>query len=137
MRLSSLYRRYLVELKALGRSALATAGYESDFRILLDFLGRDDTRAITDKAASRFPGWLAKRRAPNQRLRTGHSPGGIARRVTTVAAFCAWLVRRKEIPTNPIDAIPRPGRTRCLPRAVPSELVDRLLCLEMPARDGP
>lgn len=135
MRLSKLHQRYLFDLKALGRSPLTIAAYESDFRIFLDFLGRDDTRAITDKAASRFPAWLAKRRDPNQRLRTGHSPAGIARRVTTVAAFCAWLVKRKEIPANPFDNLPRPKRPRGLPRAVPSELVDRLLRLEMPAHD--
>ncbi len=120
---------------ALGRSPLTIAAYESDFRIFLDFLDRDDTRAVTDRAASRFPAWLAKRRDPNQRLRTGHSPGGIARRVTTVAAFCAWLVKRKEIATNPFDSLPRPKRPRGLPRAVPGELVDRLLRQEMPACD--
>lgn len=135
MRLSKLHQRYLLDLKALGRSPLTIAAYESDFRIFLDFLGRDDTRAITEKAASRFLAWLAKRRDPNQRLRTGHSPAGIARRVTTVAAFCAWLVKRKEIPANPFNAIPRPRRPRGLPRAVPTEVVDRLLRLEMPARD--
>jgi len=135
VRLSKLHQRYLLDLKALGRSPLTITAYESDFRIFLDFLGRDDTRAVTEKAASRFPAWLAKRRDPNQRLRTGHSPAGIARRVTTVAGFCTWLVKRKEIPSNPFDAVPRPRRPRGLPRGVPSELVDRLLRLEMPARD--
>ncbi len=135
MRLSKLHQRYILDLKALGRSPLTIAAYESDFRIFLDFLGRDDTRAITEKAASRFPAWLAKRRDPNQRLRTGHSPGGIARRVTTVAAFCAWLVKRKEIPANPFDSLPRPKRPRGLPRAVPGELIDRLHRQELSARD--
>jgi len=135
MRLSKLHQRYLLDLKAIGRSPLTIAAYESDFRIFLDFLGRDDTRAITEKAASRFPAWLAKRRDPNQRLRTGHSPAGIARRVTTVAGFCTWLVKRREIPSNPFDMIPRPKRPRGLPRAVPSELVDRLLRLELLPRD--
>ena len=135
MRLSKLHQRYLLDLKALGRSPLTIVAYESDFRIFLDFLGRDDTRAITEKAASRFPAWLAKRRDPDQRLRSGHSPAGIARRVTTAAAFCAWLVKRKEIPANPFDTLPRPKRPRGLPRAVPSELVDRIVRLEMPAGD--
>jgi site-specific recombinase XerC len=135
MRLSSLHRRYLLDLKALGRSPLTIAAYESDFRIFLEFLGRDDTRALTETAAARFPSWLARRRDPNQRLRTGHAPAGLARRVTTVAAFCTWLVKRKEIPSNPFDGLPRPKRPKGLPRAVPTELIERLLRLKMTSRD--
>ena len=127
MRLSTLHRRYLQDLKALGRAPATITAYESDFRIFLDFLGRDDTRAVTDKAAARYPAWLAKRRDPNQRLGAGHSTAGIARRVASVAAFCGWLVRRKEIPANPFDDQARPKRPRGLPRAVPTETADRLL----------
>lgn len=135
MRLSKLHQRYLSDLKALSRSRLTIDCYESDFRIFLDFLGRDDTRAITEKAASRYPAWLGRRRDPNQRLRTGHSPGGIARRVTTASAFCGWLARRREIDGNPFDGLPKPKRPRGLPRAVPTEEIDRLLRLQMPVRD--
>ena len=135
MRLSKLHQRYLVDLKALGRSPLTIVAYESDFRIFLDFLGRDDTRALTEKAASRYPGWLSKRRDPNQRLRSGHSPAGLARRVTSVSAFCAWLVKRKDLTSNPFDALPRPKRPRGLPRAVPTGLIDRLLRGKMSSRD--
>jgi integrase/recombinase XerC len=135
MRLSKLHQRYLLDLKALGRSPLTIAAYESDFRVFMDFLGRDDHRALTQRAASRFPRWLAQRRDANQRLRGGHSPAGIARRVATCAAFCAWLTKRREIPANPFDDLPRPRRPRGLPRAVPTELIDRLLRLEMSSRD--
>lgn len=136
MRLSKLHHRYLQELKGLGRAPLTIATYESDFCIFLEFLGRDDTRALTDRVASGFLAWLARCRDPNQRLRQGHAPGSIARRVASVSGFCKWLAKRKDILANPFDSLPRPKRPRGLPRAVPTEIIDRFLKMELTTREG-
>ena len=49
-------------------------------------------------------------------------------RQSTLSSFCAWLVKRGVLPTNPVASLDRPPHRREGPRQVPApDLMDRLI----------
>ena len=109
VKLTPLHRKFLQDLRALGRSTATIIHYESDFQVFLKFLPRDDVRDMTALIIQRYPAWLARR---------GYAAATIRRRIDSAASFARWLTRRREIRFNPFDALERPKRPKGLPRPV-------------------
>ncbi len=129
MRLTQLHDAYLRDRAALGMSPLTIAAYRSDFKILEEFLGTDDIRGLRSPKCQEYVLWLTNRPAQRTRGAKGHSPRGILRRLASASAFCRWLVRRKDLPANPFEDVPKPKQPRRFPRAVPVAWVDAMLAL--------
>ena len=117
MKLSLLHKRYLADLRALGRSPQTISAYESDFGLLCRFTGRDDVRALTPETVADFARWLSEQ---------GHKATSIGRRLASSSSFGDWLERRGELPKNPFRGIPRPKRRKSLPRAISTDQADKL-----------
>ena len=112
------------ELAAFGRSlavrglsAATVRSYRSDLTDLLAWLaGRGLTVAALDRRLVRgFAGHLGRR---------GYAPSSLARKLSSLRAFGAFLAERGVIPADPSASLPGPRRRRRLPRTVrPDEIV--------------
>ena len=103
-----------------GLSAATLRSYRSDLTDLLLWLaGRGLTVAALDRRLVRgFAGHLGRR---------GYAPSSLARKLSSLRAFCAFLADRGVIAADPSLSLPGPRRRRRLPRTVRSDEIVALL----------
>jgi site-specific recombinase XerD len=107
-------------LAVRGLSAATVRSYSSDLADLLAWLaGRGLTVAALDRRLVRgFAGHLGRR---------GYAPSSLARKLSSLRVFCAFLADRDVIPVDPSQSLPGPRRRRRLPRTVRADEVVALL----------
>lgn len=88
--------------------------------MLREYLGPDDVRLLTVEKVVGYVAWLGQRK-PKRATPTGRgdSPKTISRRLASASAFCDWLVKRGDLRMNPFRGMPRPRRSKRLPRGIP------------------
>jgi integrase/recombinase XerD len=98
-------------LAVRGLSSATVRSYASDLRELLIWLvDHGKTVADLDRRLARgFAGHLGRR---------GYDPGSLARKLSSLRGFCAFLVQRSVIASDPAMSLPGPRRRRRLPRTV-------------------
>ena len=122
-------RGFLGYLAGYRRLSSATIrAYRTDLTMVLGWLRLSLRREpipadLTRQSLLRFLGTL-----------NGSSPATIERRLYAITSFCSWLVDSGDLPTNPARGLPRPRRTRLIPRSLPVEHVQGLL---LAVRDMP
>lgn len=118
VKLSVLHKAFLNELRALNKSNATITAYESDFKLVGIFLGKDDVREFRKERMRDFVSWLHAK---------GHTANGILRRVASTSSFGDWLEERGDIERNPMHKLRRPDRVKRPPKPVPTAQADQIL----------
>jgi len=115
------YLRHLRDERRLSPHTLSA--YERDLRSLLAYCQREDLTAQTVDSFS-------IRRFAAECHRKGASPRSLARRLSAVRRFFAFLVREGIVASNPAVHVQAPKPSRRLPATLDTDQVARLLALD-------
>jgi len=115
------YLRHLRDERRLSPHTLSA--YERDLRSLLAYCEREDLTAQTVDS-------FAIRRFAAECHRKGASPRSLARRLSAVRRFFAFLVREGIVTSNPAVHVQAPKPSRRLPATLDTDQVARLLALD-------
>src|SRR4051812_20929908 len=108
---------YLRERVARGEiTALSGRNHRSALELFAEVVGDKPVVDITARDVER---WLETRQHLRQSTRRSQ--------FSYVKSFCAWLVRRGALATNPVAQLPAPRPPLRVPRALPRPSVERLL----------
>jgi integrase/recombinase XerC len=102
-------------------SAHTVSAYRRDVESLCDFANRENVRSVTQLDAFHI------RRFAADNFRRGLGPRSIARRLSAVRSFFAYLVREGVVDSNVAVHVRAPKPSRRLPAALDTDQVARLL----------
>jgi integrase/recombinase XerD len=105
-----------------GRSPNTVKAFQSDVRLLMEFLAPDATiGAITTNDLNRFFEWMEKQRA------VPCSPKTLARRITSTKSFFRWLHQHGAILIDPAEKVLQRSAISPLPQVLTEEEVQAVL----------
>jgi integrase/recombinase XerC len=110
--------------KQRGKTQGGVTTYRWNLEQFLTFVRKDEGRAaqVRDVDAARVQGWMDAMAAADLALSTMRA------RQSTLSSFCAWLVKRGLLISNPVAQMDRPPHRREAPRQVPgAAIMDALI----------
>jgi hypothetical protein len=108
MKITDALRAFLLDGGIKGWTPSTLSSYRSDGEIFKNYIGTDDTRAITKERCHGYTQWLKQRFVPKRSGATGHSPAGIERRINSASSFLRFLKKRGDVPENWFEDVDRP-----------------------------
>jgi len=110
--------------KQRGKTQGGVTTYRWNLQQFLAFVRKDEGRPaqVRDIDAARVQGWMDAMAAADLALSTMRA------RQSTLSSFCAWLVKRGLLISNPVAQMDRPPHRREAPRQVPgAAIMDALI----------
>ncbi len=94
------------------------SNYQRDISDFLQWWQRAECRQLDKKALQRYVAYLTRHKK---------APATVARRLSAVRQFFAYLLERQQLKYNPADSVNAPKRPQTLPKALPVDAVNQLL----------